>query len=110
MSRKVAIKRRVTPRPGFEAMTERAEGASLPYMDHDPAVAPPSPRRLVYRAPPRVSSEDKGPSEMTKVIFGSLAPGMQPAINWLGTHSGKKVLATGSVALGALAVTRLLSA
>ena len=110
MSRKVVIRRRPAARPGFEAMTERAEGASLPYMDRDPAVVSPAQRRIVYRSQSRVEPENKGPSEMTQVVFGSLAPSVQPAINWLGTQSGHKVLATGTVALGALAVTRLLNA
>jgi hypothetical protein len=30
-------------------------------------------------------------------------------LNWLGTHNGRKVVATGSIALGALVVTRLLN-
>lgn len=110
MSRKVIVKRRVTTRPGFEAMTERAEGAALPYMDKDPAVVPPATRRIVHRPHHRPEPENKGPNEMTQVVFGSLAPSVQPAINWLGTQNGHKVLATGSVALGALAVTRLLNA
>jgi hypothetical protein len=110
MNRKVIVRRRAAPRPDFQAMTDRAEGASLPYLDHDPAVAPPVKRRIVHRAS-RPSSRSSGePSEMTRVVFGSLAPNVQPAVDWLGTKSGKKVLATGSVALGALVVTRLLNA
>jgi hypothetical protein len=45
---------------------------------------------------------------MTQVIFGSFAPAAQPAMDWLGTPNGGKLLATGGIALGALAITRLL--
>ena len=110
MSRKVIVHRRAATRPDFQAMTDRAEGASLPYLDHDPAVVPQHPRRVVHRASSSASSKREGPSEMSQVVFGSFAPTVQPALDWLGTQSGKKVLATGSVALGALVVTRLLNA
>lgn len=94
----------------YESITERASRARLPFLDDaDPASAPRA--RMIRREAPRVSRapRDKPPSEMAQVVFGSLAPGVQPALDWLGTHNGKKVLATGTVALGALAVTRLLS-
>jgi len=106
----------------YESMTERASRARLPFLDDgDPAAQPASGasapmRRLEGRGASLGRQEPRGskrqsqePNEMTRVVFGSLAPGVQPALDWLGTHNGKKALATGTVALGALAVTRLLS-
>jgi hypothetical protein len=93
----------------YESMMEQASNASLPFFSEEPTgVARPPMRRMVtrHRRPP---SDPNEPTEMTKVVFGSLAPNVQPALNWFGTHNGKKVVATGSVALGALVVTRLLS-
>ena len=93
----------------YESMMEQASNASLPFFSEQPteAVEPPRHRVIVRRRAPRPDPDE--PSEMTKVVFGSLAPNVQPALNWFGTHNGKKVVATGSVALGALVVTRLLS-
>ncbi len=93
----------------YESMMEQASSASLPFFSEAPTeVVRPHQRRVVVRSrTPRPDPNE--PGEMTKVVFGSLAPTVQPALNWLGTHNGKKVVATGSVALGALVVARLLS-
>lgn len=94
----------------YESMMEEASNASLPFFSEAPARVARLPARRVVARPPLPQQPDPNePSEMTKVVFGSLASGVQPALNWLGTHNGRKVVATGSVALGALVVTRLLN-
>ena len=93
----------------YERMTERAAGVRLPFLSDDPSLAPVSAAPRVVRVAPRQSEPTSGqPGEMTQVIFGSFAPAAQPAMDWLGTPSGGKLLATGGIALGALAITRLL--
>ena len=96
----------------YEKIVERASGARLPFVQEDSFdMAPMSPpaRRAVRRELPSSSAPvEEGPSEMTQVVFGSLAPSVQPALDWLSTPMGGKVVATGAVALGTLLVTRLL--
>ena len=93
----------------YESMMERASNASLPFFSEAPARVARLPARRVVARPSLPQPDPNEPSEMTKVVFGSLASGVQPALNWLGTHNGRKVVATGSIALGALVVTRLLN-
>lgn len=90
----------------YERITKRAADARLPFMEQDESVAPPPVRRVVRHAPPPRPNNE--PSEMAKVVFGSLAPSVQPALNWLSTPKGEKVVSTGAVALGTLFVSRLL--
>jgi hypothetical protein len=93
----------------YESMMDQASNASLPFFSEDPAEAPRPPMRRIVVRKPRTASDPNEPGEMAKVVFGSLAPTVQPALNWFGTHNGRKAVATGTVALGALVVTRLLS-
>jgi hypothetical protein len=93
----------------YESMMREASSASLPFFSEAPTeVVRPHQRRVIVR-PPTPRPDPNEPGEMTKVVFGSLAPNVQPALRWLGTHNGKKVVATGSVALGVFVITRLLS-